>query len=708
MTATQNRHTPDHTTPGHATPGHATPSHATPDLALYTQYLALQAQLTALARAYYTPEDTDTETPDSVYDALLAELKALEQTHPHLSADLPASSASARVAHGTASNPQTHPSAMLSLDNVHSQTDLQAFLDRLGSETGQSAQHAAFTVEHKYDGLSANLIYQNGTFSRALTRGDGVTGEDISAQLQRIGVPPTVRGDLAAGTTEIRGEILLPRAELARINAENEQSGGRIFKNARNAAVGILRKNGRNVEALRFIAYGSGRTGTFMPETQVQLMDEVTAQGFTTGPLTALSGPDALEAAHRELERNQDALPYDVDGTVLKLNSLPQQREAGFTSRAPRWATAYKFVTRTVPTTLLGISVNVGKSGRLAPLAHLAPVLVDGSTISSATLNNEAFIRALDLRVGDTVLVGKASSVIPEISGHLPGAPRGPEPYVFPLTCPACGGETVLPEGKADRRCINDDCQGRNFRRLLFFTGPDGMNLKGFGESVLRALQNAGLLRDAADLYSLNAQDVAAARTTDDDGNGRVIGVSTASRLIAQVDASRQSELPLLIRGLAMRHTGKGTAKRLAAVAKTLPGLLAMSETDMAAITDIGLTTAQSLHRELHSPRLESVLRRMVAAGVSPAEAGNVRASDDLQGLTFVLTGSLSQVREQIEAHIEKHGGRASGSVTAKTSYLVAGPGGGSKLQKAADKNVPVLDEAAFWTLLAERNVPAM
>jgi len=677
------------------------------------RYRELQGVLAELARAYYTPTEDDTETDDATYDLLLAELHALEQANPEYRERFERDAAPSQtqvVGHGTPSaqsGKARHPSPMLSLDNIHSQPDLEDFLGKLSRALGGvDTSTLSFTLQHKLDGLSANLIYQDGVFQHALTRGTGTEGEDITAQMRRIGVPETLPEDLASGTVEVRGEILLPLAALKAINEANALGGERVFRNARNAAVGILRRNGLHVERLTFIAYGTGLTGTADLGADSVAMKLLGRAGFDVIGAEVVPGIAEMEAAHHRTEQQRANLPYDVDGSVIKLNDLQLRAEAGFTSRAPRWAIAYKFSPQGVATVLEAITVNVGKSGRIAPMAKLRPVEVEGVIVTSATLNNAEFIRILGLHIGDTVFVRRASSVIPEITGRVPNTPRGETPYVFPTTCPACGQDTVLPEGKADRRCVNDECPGRRFARLEFFASKPCMNIMGLGEKVLQALYDARLVEDAADLYALTAPQLAGLRITDAAGKERTYGQKSADKLLAEIEASKTRDLQPFIQALGLRHTGDGTSKRLAAVARTLPGLLALSQQEMEAIPDIGKVTAASVWGELHGPRLSGMIERLTAAGVNPAEARNAQVGTQLAGLSFVLTGVLTHKRPEIEAHLGTYGAKISGSVSAKTSYLIYGEGGGKKADQAREKGVKAIDEAELIALLTEKGVP--
>lgn len=660
------------------------------------EYLQLRAELERHNRAYY--EQDDPEIPDDEYDALARAVRAAEAEHP----DWAGSQSPAQGVGGAVSaafEPVDHPTPMTSLDNAFEDAEMEVWQERLARalNVGPEAAQFSYTGELKIDGLSVNLYYVDGALQWAATRGNGRTGEKVTAQVLTIeGIPqhlPHLRGEL-----EVRGEVYLSKADFAAFNARAEELGEPLLKNPRNGAAGALRQKDPEITRsrhLQAIFYALGKRDGVPAQTQWEVLEWLAAQGFPVSPYSRhLDGlADAL-AYHAEMTARRAELTFDADGTVLKLDSLRLQEDAGLTSRAPRWAIAYKFPVQEVETVLEGISVGMGRTGKITPLAHLAPRLIEGSTVSRATLHNEDFIRSLDLRVGDSVMVRKSGGVIPQIMRVLPEKrPADAAPYVFPVTCPECGHALIRTEGDANTYCPNPACPAQQFERLSYFVSREAMDIRGVGERLLRQLLASGLVRDAADLYTLSADDLAGLERS---------GAKKAANILAQLEASKTRPLWRVINALGIQHVGARASQALAAQFGTLERLQAASVEEVAAVPGLGHIIAQSLVAALADPAMRDLLARLQAAGLRPQQAAQERGTA-LSGLNFVITGTLAQPRDHYKALLEGQGARVTGSVTGKTSYLLAGAQAGSKLEKAQQLGVPVLDEAALEALLQER-----
>ncbi|WP_034384447.1 NAD-dependent DNA ligase LigA [Deinococcus sp. YIM 77859] len=669
--------------------------------ATQAQYRALRAEVERHARAYY--ELDAPEIPDDVYDRMVRELRRLEEAHPEwVGEDTPTQRVGG--APSAAFQPVEHPTPMTSLDNVFSDEELAEWQEKLARALNLPPDHDGFTYtgELKIDGLSVNLYYVDGALQWAATRGNGRVGELVTEQVLTIpGIPRTLPG--LRGELEVRGEVYLSRSDFAAYNARAEELGLPLLKNPRNGAAGALRQKDpevtrrRNLKAL-FYALGKRdgvRLGGQPVRTQAEVLAWLAAQGFPTSPYSeTLSGLRAAADYHRRMTEQRANFEFDADGTVLKLDSLALQAEAGLTSRAPRWAIAYKFPVEEVETVLERITVNVGRTGKLAPLAHLSPRLIEGSTVSKATLHNEDYIRDLDLRIGDTVVVRKAGGVIPQILRVvLEKRPPDAVPYAFPTHCPECGHEAVRAEGDANTYCPNPACPAQQFERLRHFVSRGAMDVRGIGEKLIEQLLTAELVRDAADLYTLSAEQLAALERS---------GEKKAANILAQLEASKTRPLWRLVNALGIPHVGERNAQALAQTFGTLDALLCATPGSLEAVPGLGKTIAGSVTAALADPSMRDLIRRLRERGLNPVEETAPRG-DALAGLTFVLTGSLSRPRDEIKARLEAAGARVTSSVTKKTSYVVAGEDAGSKLDRARELGLPVLDEAGLEALLAER-----
>ncbi len=669
------------------------------------RYIWLIGELARHNRLYH--EQDAPEIADHEYDALSREARALEAGHPDwpqlLSADSPAQAVGG--APSTAFQPVDHPTPMTSLDNVFSDDELRGFQDKLARSLNIAPEAADFsyTCELKIDGLSVNLYYLDGELQWAATRGNGVTGEIVTAQVLTIaGLPQTLPG--LKGELEVRGEVYLSREEFAAFNARAEELGTPLLKNPRNGAAGALRQKdpeltrSRNLSAM---LYALGKRDGVPVKAQWEVLDWLKAQGFPVSPYSRrVQGIDGAAQYHADLLAMRGELPFDVDGTVIKLDDLPLQSEAGFTSRAPKWAIAYKFPVEEAQTQLERISINVGRTGKLAPLAHLSPRSIEGSTVSKATLHNEDFIRDLGLHLGDTVIVRKAGGVIPELVRVLPELrPEGAEPYVFPDHCPVCGFPAVREEGDANRYCTNPECPAKLYEGLRYFVSRGALDIRGIGEKLTRQLLEAGLVKDAADFYALTAEQLS---------NLERGGDKKAANILAQLGESKTRPLWRLINALGMAGVGDRNAKALARAFGSLDKLLSASPEQIEAVPGLGGVLARSVSAELASQRLQSLIVKLRAAGLGHQVSEHDSRTQELSGLNFVLTGSLSRPREVLRAALEARGARVTGSVTGKTSYLVAGEDAGSKLSRAQELKIPVLDEAGLAALLAEKGAGAL
>ncbi|GGR08081.1 NAD-dependent DNA ligase LigA [Deinococcus ruber] len=674
---------------------------------------ARHAELTAQVREHnqrYYEQDAPTIS-DFEYDALARELRELEALHPELlTGDAPTLTVGGRPS--TLFEKVRHPTPMTSLDNAFTDAELSEFDDKVARALNlKLGEHTfTYTCELKIDGLSINLYYVDGVLQWAATRGDGETGEKVTANVEGIPGIPTVLPGLK-GELEVRGEVYMSRAAFLAYNVAAEEEGRPLLKNPRNGAAGALRqKNAAETRRrnLDVILYSLGKRDGVPVRSQWEVLEWLRAQGFAVSEFSRrVEGSAAAALYHAEMTAKRPELPFDADGSVVKLDDLRLQDEAGYTSRAPKWAIAYKFPADQAQTVMNDISIQVGRTGKLTPVAELQPVQLEGSTVSRATLHNEDFIRGLDLRVGDTVLVHKSGGIIPEVLRVvLELRPPDAVPYVFPTHCPVCGHTAERQEGAAGTFCTNPACPAKATLRVQYFASRDVLDIKGLGERLVVELVNSGLVRDPADLYALQPEQIehlAMGETTT--GAVRKVGRKTADKLVAEIEASKTRELWRFIRSLGLPGVGEGTSTRLARVYPTLAALQAATAEELARIPDIGAATAEVLASGLADPDMQAFVTRLVAAGIQPTASADVQTGEQLAGLSFVITGTLSRPRDSLKAHLEAHGARVGSSVTSKTSYLIAGEDGGGKLSKASELKVPILDEAALNALLEERGV---
>jgi DNA ligase (NAD+) len=635
------------------------------------------------------------EISDAEYDALRRELIDLEAAFPAL---VTPDSPTQRVA-GTpvdAFRPVEHRTAMLSLDNATAHDQLREFEGRLARILPGAA--FSYVCEPKIDGLGIALLYERGRFVRGATRGDGRVGEDVTANLRTIrSLPVTLRGRLAdAPEVEVRGEVYMPRADFERLNRSLEDAGESAFANPRNAAAGAVRQKDPRITARRpldIFLYHLGRADQLGLSTHWDSIQTLREAGFKTNPRTERCPTlDAVIDYCTRLERERDGLGYDADGTVVKVNSLEQQRQLGSTMHHPRWAIAFKFAARQATTSVEAIEVGVGKTGALTPVAKLAPVELAGVTIRNVSLHNEDEITRKDVRVGDTVLIERAGDVIPYVvQVVLSKRPPGAVPFRFPSICPACGGVAVRPEGEAHWRCMNGACPAQLKERLRHFASRRAMDIEGLGEAAVEQLVNTGLVKDFADLYHLTLEQVTPLERFAD---------KSAHNLIAAIAASRTRGLARLLNALGIRLVGERVAQLLASRFGSLARLAQLSTADLAEVHGIGDEIARSVTAYMADPANRRILERLAAAGVVTGDDAVAEGPRPLHGKTFVLTGTLPTLtRDTARELIVKAGGRVTSSVSKKTDYVVVGAAAGSKADDARRLGVAVLDERGLLDL---------
>ncbi len=636
------------------------------------------------------------EISDAEYDRLWQELVALEQAHPELvTSDSPTQSPGGRRAEAFA--PVEHLVAMLSLDNATSPEDLREFEARIR----RALPHAKldFVCEPKVDGLGVALLYERGRFTRGATRGDGRIGEDITQNLRTIkAIPSTLHGPLKeAKRLEVRGEVYMPREAFAKLNAALEEAGETTFSNPRNAAAGAARQKDPKITATRpldIVLYHVSVLEPAMFASHWERLEALKKSGFAVNPRSERCRDiDAVIAYCQRLEAERDQLAYEADGAVVKVNDLEQQRRLGATAHHPRWAIAYKFAARQATTRVLGITINVGKTGALTPAAQLEPVELAGVTISNVSLHNEDEVRKKDVRIGDTVLIERAGDVIPYLVQVITAKrPPGAKAFHMPTHCPACGGAAFRPEGEAIWRCTNSACPAQLKERLFHFGSRRAMDIEHLGEMVVGQLVDRGMVKDFADLYGLTVEELAGLER---------LAKKSARNLYDAIQGSKTRGLSRLLNGLGIRMVGERAAQLLAARFGSMEKLETASEDDINDIYGIGPEIAQSVARFFAEPRNRKIIERLRKAGVVMREEGATEGPKPLDGKVIVLTGGLSSLsRDDAKDLIVRLGGRVSGSVSRKTDFVVVGEDPGSKADDAKRLGVKTLDEAAFLKLV--------
>jgi DNA ligase (NAD+) len=640
------------------------------------------------SRLYYSEDRT--EITDGEYDALLRRLRDLEQEYSGLRThDSPTQRIGAAPLDSFA--PVIWDPPMMSLDNVFDPGEFAEFETRVMRELSLDAP-PVYSVEPKLDGLAIALVYREGLLALAGTRGDGSTGEDVTPNARTIrSVPLRLARDLP-GELVVRGEVFFMESDFKALNARREAEGESPFVNPRNAASGSLRQLDSRITASRPLSFYT-YAAAVMPRgvsSQHELLALFSELGLPVNPGNRIChGSPEVEAAVRHLGSVRSQLPYGIDGVVIKLDEVSMQDGMGVLSRAPRWATAWKFDAEEAVTILQAIEVQVGRTGRLTPVARLEPVFVGGVTVSSATLHNEDELRKKNVRVGDTVVVRRAGDVIPEVLRSLGGSGgvRGPE-FVFPESCPVCRGPVSRPEGESAHRCMNPSCPARLKESLLHWGSRESMDVEGLGVVLVTHLVDGGLVSDIADLYGLSHGVLSALPR---------MGDLSASNLMAGLNASRQSELRRFLTGLGIPGVGRAVSGLLCAAFGTLDDMKNASSEDFEKVKGIGPILARSLHSFWTEPVTRGVVDRLVAAGFQLSNPLHGKAAGlPLAGVTIVFTGTISMPRDEAGRLAEEAGARVAGSVSAKTGLVVAGPGAGSKLRKAVELGIPVIDEAAF------------
>ena len=671
---------------------------------------ALRAQLQQWAHEYYV---LDAPTvPDGEYDRVFQQLQALEGAYPELvTPDSPTQRVIGAVLDGL--TPVRHVVPMLSIrtetDNEASGAEAFDARVRRELELDDSAAPVEYVAEPKFDGLAMSLRYEHGKLVHAVTRGDGEVGEDVTHNIRTIRqIPLSLPAD-APPVLEVRGEVYMRRADFAQLNERQEAAGGKLFANPRNAAAGSVRQLDSNIamqRPLSFFAYGVGEVTPVEqggPDfvTHYGMLMQLKAWGFPVAPQVRIAhGAAELVQFHEFMGQERPQLPYEMDGVVYKVNSLALQRQLGFVTREPRWAVAHKYPAEEMPTVMEGIDVQVGRTGKLTPVARLAPVSVGGVTVTNATLHNLFEIRKKGVRVGDTVVVRRAGDVIPEVVRRVPGERAAYVPnFRMPAACPICGSEVVREKGEANHRCTGGlFCAAQRKEALLHFAARRAMDIEGLGDKLVDQLVDGNVVRSLPDLYRLRLDDLASLDR---------MAEKSAQNVLDALEKSKSTTLNRFLFGLGIRHVGEATAKDLARHFGTLDAIMAASVEQLLEVRDVGPVVAESIHTFFAQPHNREVVQQLRACGVrweegAPAE----KAPQILAGKTVVLTGTLPTMgRDEAKELLEAAGAKVSGSVSKKTSYVVAGAEAGSKLTKAQELGVPVLDEAGMLALLRGEDV---
>jgi DNA ligase (NAD+) len=650
------------------------------------------------------------ELDDADFDALMRELKEIEAKHPEwVTPDSPTQRVGGKPKEGFAK--VAHSRSMLSLDNVNTPEELADWDRRVRALAGDA--EIAYVTELKLDGLSLALHYVanpagGAVLARAITRGDGTIGEDVTSNVRTIrSVPLSISAEKLKKSKlpvpfEVRGEVVMPMGAFLKMNQEREALGQSPAANPRNAAAGTIRTIEPNIVSQRRLDfYGyfalqltAGAEGENAFATQVETLDALTTAGFRVNPhREALKTLEQLQAFVARAEEQRASLGYEIDGVVIKVNNTALQKRLGFTGKAPRWAVAYKFTARGGVTRLEDIAVQVGRTGKLTPVAVLSAVAIGGITVTRATLHNADEIERLGVKIGDFVRVERGGDVIPKIVEVVDDKdhPRGHKRFHFPTHCPVCGSEIVRTEGEADYRCVNVDCPARLRESLLHFASRGVMNIDGMGEAVVVQLMEHGMVRSIADLYSLTSDKLLTLER---------IGQKTADALTAEIEQSKKAPLDRVLFGLGIRFVGERTAQLLADAFGSMDALLAATPEELERVQEVGPRVAAAVHEFFAEQSNRELIERLRAAGLT-FNAERRKRTAKLEGLTFVLTGTLPVLtRDEAKDRIEAAGGRVSGSVSKKTSYVVAGEEAGSKLDKARDLKVPIIGEAELLEML--------
>lgn len=641
----------------------------------------------------------DPEISDAAYDKLLAKLREIEAAHPELVAS---DSPTARVGAAPREGFQTvrHTRPMLSLDNAFSFDALRDFDRRVREGIGR--EEIEYIAEHKFDGLSISLIYEDGVLTRGITRGDGTTGEDVTQNVRTVrSIPLRMEKEIlkkakVAASFEVRGEVMMTRKAFEALNKNQEETGGKIFANARNAAAGAVRMLDSSITAQRrldFFAYYllvDGRAAFPKHSQSLQALKQLRFRASDDWKLC-----DGIEEVAKYCEAwdsRREKLPYAIDGVVVKVNSIVIQDELGFTSKSPRWAIAYKYPARQETTVVNDIRVQVGRTGTLTPVAVLEPVQIGGVTVSRSTLHNMDEVERLGLQIGDTVLVERAGEVIPHVLKVVKEGPNR-KPFRMPKTCPECGSKIHRVEGEVAYRCVNAACPAKRRESLLHFAGRHAMNIDGLGDKIVDQLVEKNLVKDVADLYLLKLEEVAKLER---------MAEKSAQNLIDEIEASKKNSLSRLIYALGIQFVGERTGQLLAEHFSSVAELASAKQEQLEEVNEVGPKVAASIVEFFSEPANRQLIKKLEKAGVNPTAEKRVVKSDKLVGKSFVFTGGLAnRSREEAGEIVKQHGGTVVSTVSKKTSYVVVGTDPGSKYDKAKELGVPILSETDFEKLIA-------
>ena len=642
---------------------------------------------------YYVLDDP--EITDAEYDRLMHELTDFEKEHPEMiTADSPTQKVGGTILDGF--SPVSHEVQMQSLQDAFSKDEIFEFDRRVRAELAKIGQVPTYVVEHKIDGLSVSLEYRDSVLVRGSTRGDGFVGEDVTNNLKTVMSIP-LKLHKPVPYLEVRGEVFMAKKSFARLNEEREADGQPTFANPRNAAAGSLRQLDSAVAAKRgldIFVFNVQRSEGIEFKTHLESLRFLRDAGFKV--ITNDREFETIDAAFDEIENIGEArrgLYYDIDGAVIKVNDISQRQILGSTAKTPKWAIAYKYPPEQKKTRIKDIIIQVGRTGVLTPRAELEPVSLAGSTVSYATLHNLDNIRQKDVRIGDNVLVQKAGDIIPEIISVVKADRDGSETeFNMPETCPVCGARVHREEGEAAYRCTGADCPAQLERNLIHFVSRDAMDIEGMGPSVIKKLLAEGLIKSSADIYYLTADELIKLDK---------LGEKSAENLLDAIEKSKKNDLSRLIYALGIHHIGAGAAKLIAKRAGSIDALFGLTAEELTEINDVGMIMAESVTDFFAQPHTRTLIQKFKDAGVNTNYIGEARSSDALEGMTIVVTGTLPTLgRKDATALIEQNGGKASGSVSKKTTYVLAGEAAGSKLTKANDLGIPVIDEAEFMKMI--------
>ncbi len=662
---------------------------------LNEKYENLKKTVAYHSHRYYVLDDP--EITDAEYDKLMHELIDFEKEHPDMiTPDSPTRKVGGTILEGF--SPVSHEVQMQSLQDAFSKEEIFEFDRRVRAELSKIGQVPTYVVEHKIDGLSVSLEYRDSVLVRGSTRGDGFVGEDVTNNLKTVMSIP-LKLHKPVPYIEVRGEVFMAKKSFARLNEEREADGQPTFANPRNAAAGSLRQLDSAVAAKRgldIFVFNVQRSEGIEFKTHLESLRFLRDAGFKV--ITNDKEFETIDAAFEEIENIGEArrgLYYDIDGAVIKVNDLSQRQILGATAKTPKWAIAYKYPPEQKKTRIKDIIIQVGRTGVLTPRAELEPVSLAGSTVSYATLHNLDNIRQKDVRIGDNVLVQKAGDIIPEIISVVKDDRDGTETeFNMPETCPVCGARVHREEGEAAYRCTGADCPAQLERNLIHFVSRDAMDIEGMGPSVIKKLLAEGLIKSSADIYYLTAEELIKLDK---------LGEKSAENLLDSIEKSKKNDLPKLIYALGIHHIGAGAAKLIAKRAGSIDALFDISAEELTEINDVGMIMAESVTDFFAQPHTRTLIQKFKDAGVNTDYIGEARASDALEGMTIVVTGTLPTLgRKEATALIEQNGGKASGSVSKKTSYVLAGEAAGSKLTKANELGIPVIDEAEFMKMIGK------